>query len=191
MIIYPHFVVVGFSNSYIIADEINKSAVVIDPGIFDVALLKLIEENHYYIKKVLVTHAHESHINGIKTLLRIYDATVYAFRDKIYDIPVTYVKDNDLIECDDLTFSVIETPGHSRDSVVYLIDNYLFTGDTLTAGLIGTTPHDHAKKLLVGTINKKLFALQDNVVVFPGHGPPSLMGIERMTNPLMQDDCYI
>ncbi|MBN1524749.1 MAG: MBL fold metallo-hydrolase [Spirochaetales bacterium] len=189
MIIYPHFVVVGFSNSYVLADDKTKTAVVIDPGIFDTALLKLIEDNKYYIKAVLVTHAHSSHINGIKTLMRIYDAEIYAFRDKIFEIPVTYVKEGDTIEVESMKFSVIETPGHSRDSVVYLIDRYLFTGDTITAGLIGTTPHEHAKKILVSSIQKKLFSLHDDVIVFPGHGPPSLMGIERKSNPLMQDRC--
>ncbi|RPJ09885.1 MAG: MBL fold metallo-hydrolase [Spirochaetaceae bacterium] len=185
MRIYPHFVVVGFSNSYLIADEKTGAAVIVDPGMFDVSFLKLIEDHHYYIRAVLVTHAHESHINGLKTLTRIYDTLIYSFRDKIFDITTKTIKDGDIITVENLCFEVIETPGHSRDSVVYKCQDYLFTGDTLTAGLIGTTPHDHARKILEGSIQKKIFSLPDYMVIFPGHGPPTRLECERTTNPML------
>jgi glyoxylase-like metal-dependent hydrolase (beta-lactamase superfamily II) len=186
---FPHFVVVGFSNSYLIADDDGKEAALIDPGCFNGDLLTLIESNKLSIRAVFVTHSHDSHIAGITTLLRIYDADVYAFREKIYGVTTKEVREGNIIRCGKLQFSVIETPGHSRDSVVYRVDNYLFTGDTLTAGLTGTTPHAPAHDLLVSSIRKKILSLPDALIIFPGHGPPTRVGIERTHNVILNGKC--
>jgi len=188
MKVFPHFVIVGFSNSYLIASDNghDHDAVIIDPGIFDSKLLKMIEDNKLYIKKILVTHAHKAHIDGITTLLKIYDAKIYAFRDKILEFKTISVKQNKTIECGPLCFKVIETPGHSRDSLVFKIDNYLFTGDILTSGKIGSYVHESARNLILSSIREKLFPFGDETIVFPGHGPPTKLGIERLYNPALQ-----
>jgi glyoxylase-like metal-dependent hydrolase (beta-lactamase superfamily II) len=186
---FPHYVIVGFSNSYLIADDEGDEAVLVDPGIFDNKILTLIESNRLSIRAVLVTHDHESHINGIRTLLKIYDATIYAFRDTIMDLPTTPVRDQQIIRCGKLEFKVFETPGHSRDSLVFQTGNFLFTGDTLTAGLTGTAAHAQAHSLLLSSIRKKIIPLGDEVVVFPGHGPPTRVGIERRYNVMLNAQC--
>ena len=127
MRVYPHFVFTGFSNCYLVAPDGPGEAALIDPGIFDGELLKLIENNKLYISKILITHTHESHIEGIKTLSRIYDIEVYAFRDKVLDFETKAVRQNQQIKCGDLTFEVIELPGHSRDSLAFKIANYQCT----------------------------------------------------------------
>jgi hydroxyacylglutathione hydrolase len=97
-----------------------------------------------------------------------------------YDTRV--VKQDDTITCGDLVFEVIELPGHSRDSLAFKIGNFLFTGDTLTAGLIGSVVHAYARGLLISSIKQKILTLDDDVYIFPGHGPPSTVGIERLHN---------
>ena len=82
---------------------------------------------------------------------------------------------------------VIELPGHSIDSLCWLIGDMLFTGDTLSAGGIGRTRDATARELLVAGIRRRLLALDDDVLVFPGHGPPSRIGIERRFNPYLAD----
>ena len=73
---FSYFSVTGFSNSYIIGPDEGGNAILIDPGIFDVPLLNLIEDNKLYVKYILLTHSHESHISGLKTLLKVYDPKI-------------------------------------------------------------------------------------------------------------------
>jgi len=186
---FPHYVVVGFSNTYLLAPDDSAEAVLIDPGLFNGELLSLIESNKLSIRAILVTHAHESHIRGIKTLMKIYDADVYAFRNRILDVRTNPVRDGQTISIGTMTFHVIETPGHSRDSLVYRIENFLFTGDTITAGLTGTAAHNQAHGLLLSSIRKKLLPLGDELVIFPGHGPPTRLGIERRHNVMLNEYC--
>ncbi len=186
---FPHYVIAGFSNMYLCADEETNEAALVDPGYFDVELLKLIEANRLTVTTVLVTHAHESHVAGIKTLLRVYDAKIYAFRDKILGFAAVPVRDGDVIRLGKLSVNAIETPGHSRDSLVYLVDRMLFTGDTITAGLTGTAAHDQAHHLLLSSIRKKILTLPDDTFIFAGHGPPSRVGLERAHNVILNELC--
>ena len=77
------------------------------------------------------------------------------------------------VEC----FSV---PGHSPDSYLFKIDNCIFTGDSLTAGIPGRTLHHFAAKTLAEQLEKKLFMYDDALLLFPGHGPPTTIGAERI-----------
>ena len=61
----------------------------------------------------------------------------------------------------------------------------LFTGDLLSAGAIGTTRDGYARGLLLATVRRKLLPLGDEVLIFPGHGPPSKIGIEKLYNPFL------
>lgn len=184
---FSYFSSQGFSNCYIIGPEKGGDAIIIDPGIFDVELLKLIENNNLYIKSILVTHCHDDHINGIKTILRIYDSTIYSFRNTLLDYPCVQVKDGHRLNLGEFNFEVLETPGHSGDSVCYKLGNYLFTGDTLLAGSIGYTIDAFSRSLIYTSLKDKIFTLNDNTFIFPGHGPPSRIGVERNLNPDLKD----
>jgi hydroxyacylglutathione hydrolase len=184
---FPHYFIVGFSNTYLIGDEDSGEAALIDPGYFDGELLKLVESNRLTVSAVLVTHAHQSHIGGIQTLKRVYDARIYAYREKVLDFDTTTVREGDIIRLGKLEIAVIETPGHTRDSIAFYIGNMLFTGDTLTAGLTGTAAHDQAHHLLLSSIRKKLLTLPDDTLVFPGHGPPSRIRLEREGNVILNE----
>ncbi len=184
---FTHFSVVGFSNSYLLGPDEGGDAVLIDPGIFDVKLLQLIEKNKLYIKYILITHAHIAHVKGIKTILKIYDARIYSYRDNILDIPTNRVRELDKIRAGEFIFDVYETPGHSSDSLIYVTDHLIFTGDTLTAGLLGSADTGYAKGLMLSSIRKKILTFNDSFFIFPGHGPPSKIEIERKTNPYLND----
>jgi hydroxyacylglutathione hydrolase len=186
---FPHYVIAGFSNMYLFADDATNEAALVDPGYFDAELLKLIESNRFTVTTVLVTHAHESHIAGIKTLLRIYDAKIYAFREKVLDFPAVPVREGDVVGLGKLRVDVIETPGHSRDSLTFRVNNLLFTGDAITAGLTGTAPHDQAHHLLLSSIRKKLLTLPDETLIFAGHGPPTRVRLERAHNVILNEMC--
>ncbi|MFP4365388.1 MAG: MBL fold metallo-hydrolase [Spirochaetia bacterium] len=187
MKLFFHFAVVGFSNSYLIGPEGGGDAIIVDPGIFDVPTLKLIEDNNYSVKYVLLTHGHEAHIYGLKTLMKVYNAKIYAASPRIYEFPVNRVADRDMIELAGEKVEVIEVPGHTNDSVVYRIRNLLFTGDVIGAGDTGSTPNAYARALLKNTIQEKLFTLPDNYVILPGHGPPSTIETEKQFNTGLQE----
>jgi len=184
MKLYFHFAVVGFANTYLIGPRDGGDAILIDPGIMDTELLNLIEGNHFYIRSILVTHHHNSHVKGIRTLKKIYDADIYAFSPFVLDFPTTPIKDGDHFTCaSDMAVEVMEVPGHSSDSLVYHIGGMIFTGDVLAAGRVGTTKNSFSRAILLRSISEKLFHLPDSTLVLPGHGPPSTLKAEKMYNP--------
>jgi|TARA_B110000467_G_scaffold44007_1_gene40362 glyoxylase-like metal-dependent hydrolase (beta-lactamase superfamily II) len=109
----------------------------------------------------------------------------------IGDIEIPTV-DNILITGSVLEFSgfkveVIETPGHTPGGVSYLIDNHLFTGDTLFSGSIGRTDLPGGDlDLLLNSIHKKIMPLDESIFVHSGHGSDTSIGAEKQTNPFLQ-----
>jgi len=182
MIFYSYFSFQTLTNCYIIGSKKNTDAVIIDPGVFDLNLLKIIEDNKLYIKKIFVTHSHKSHIAGIRTILKIYDAKIYSYRHSIFEYKSVRIRDMEKIDLGEKVFEVLETPGHSGDSITFRLDKFLFTGDSLFAGTIGPTTDKFEKGLLLSTIKEKILNYEDDCFIFPGHGPPSKLGIEKKFN---------
>ena len=180
---FCHFGLASFSNSYLIGPDEGGEALLIDPAVFDDTLLGMIEKNRLDVRHILVTHAHESHINGIATALRIYDATVYGVVPLPRVPKFREVEDGDELELGRFRVRVIWTPGHSPDSVVYHMPPYLFTGDTLRAGAIGSARDPASRELLVKSVRNEILGLDDETLIFPGHGPPTRVRIERLLNP--------
>src|SRR6056297_2517545 len=172
MKLYFHFAVVGFANTYLIGPNGGGDAIIVDPGIMDKELLTLIEGNKYTVRTILVTHHHNSHVKGIRTLKKIYDADIYAFSPYILDFPSIPIKDEDkFTAASGIEVEVIEVPGHSSDSLIYHI------------GRVGNTKNSFSRALLLRSISEKLFSLPDTTLVLPGHGPPSSLKAEKMFNP--------
>ena len=176
---------IGFSNTYLIGPDAGGDAVLIDPGAFDAQLLQAVEENGLYVRSILVTHAHNAHINGIRALQKVYEAAIYANQPSVLDFPARHIKEGDTLTLGEFSFRVIETPGHSIDSLCFLCGHMLFTGDSLSAGTIGTTRDGFARGLLLESVRGKLLSLGDEVLIFPGHGPPSKVGVEKLYNPVL------
>ena len=186
MKLFFHFALIGFANTYLIGPDVGGDAILIDPGTMDGELLSLIETNRYYIKSVLITHAHTSHIRGITTLKKIYDADIYAYPPYVKELPAISVRDGDRFSVNDIDTEVIEVPGHSSDSLVFHVGGMVFTGDVLAAGRVGNTESSFSRALLLRSIREKLYSLPDSTLIFPGHGPPSTLKAEKMFNPDLQ-----
>ena len=92
------------------------------------------------------------------------------------------IKDGDVIREAELDIECFHVPGHSLDSICYKIGSALFTGDTLQSGYISQTNALIEKELLINGIKEKLLTLDDNTLVFPGHGPISKIRVEKMFN---------
>ncbi|MDR1836528.1 MAG: MBL fold metallo-hydrolase [Treponema sp.] len=177
----------GFSNCYILGAENasenrQNAAIIIDPGSMENVTLEIIENNNFDLKAVLITHDHISHVRGLRTLMRIYNAEVFAVNQSILDHKSNMVKDGDKFYIDCFSVEVISIPGHSSDSVVYRIGNLLFTGDVLTAGLVGSTASAYGATTQMNKLRSRLLYLPGDYIVLPGHGPPSTLEAERRFN---------
>lgn len=185
MIFQQLFSTVGLSNSYLVGPRGGGDALLVDPGEFGQTMLQAIESNRLRLRWILVTHAHRAHVAGIRGLLRVYEPEIWCNQPSILESPARHAQDGDRLELGEIGVDVIELPGHSIDSLCWRIGDMLFTGDTLSAGGIGRTRDVTARELLVAGIRRRLLALDDDVLVFPGHGPPSRIGIERRFNPYL------
>ena len=188
MKILASFARTGYGNCYVLGPDAGGAGMLIDPPFFDEAMLTLIETSGLYPSAVLLTHGHEAHAGGVKTLVKIYDCEVFYHGDSVFGIPTTTVGDNTVISRSGIDVSVIQAPGHSDDSVLYRMGDYVFTGDTIAAGLLGTVSGPTARRVLIDTIRTRLLPLGDHVIILPGHGPPTRIGIERRLNAAMRDD---
>jgi glyoxylase-like metal-dependent hydrolase (beta-lactamase superfamily II) len=185
--LYFNYCSYGFSNCYILGtDDASESspreAIIIDPGSMGVSILRILETNEYTLKAVLITHDHLTHVRGLKTLIKIYNADIYAINPVIRDIRTTLVRDGDTINIGSFKTEVISVPGHSADCAVYKIGSLLFTGDVLSAGMVGSTDNAYASANQMTALRNNILSLPVDCTVLPGHGPPSSLEAERRFN---------
>ncbi|MDR1654361.1 MAG: MBL fold metallo-hydrolase [Treponema sp.] len=182
MKLFFHYCTYGFSNCYILGPDTGNKAVIIDPGAMDEPMLEFIENNNYIPRAVLVTHSHPNHIHGLRTLRRIYDPEIYAVNHIIQKSRANIIKDGDTLNIESFSISVISVPGHSSDSAVFKLNYFLFTGDALSAGLVGSTASAYGKTIQTTALRNKILSLPGDYQIFPGHGPPSTLEVERQYN---------
>ncbi|MDR1866968.1 MAG: MBL fold metallo-hydrolase [Treponema sp.] len=176
-------------NGYLLGNT-KHDAVLIDPGHVDINMLNLIEENNYHLHAALITHDHKGHTNGLRCLTCIYDIAIYAANKNLGGYNVKMVREGEALTIGDFVFEIISVPGHSQDSVVYKIEQLLFTGDVLGAGFVGRTTSMYGSAIQMTAIRNKLFTLPYNCMVFPGHGPPTSLEAERLFNSDVQYSEY-
>ena len=172
----------AYLDKPVLKPQESYPAIIIDPGSMEKAALDKIENNNLDLKAVLVTHSHPSHVRGLRTLKRIYDAEIYAVDQTVMEHKTNMVKDGDKIDIAGFRVEVISIPGHSSDSVVYRIGHLLFTGDVLTAGLVGSTASAYGAATQMNKLRSRLLSLPGDFIVLPGHGPPSTLEAERRFN---------
>ena len=178
------------ANCYVLGCKETRECLVIDPGDEVFRIVKEISRNGLKIRFILITHGHIDHIGGAGELKRITKAPLFIHS---LDAPgLNFRPDGHLFEGQKIplgkyTISVIHTPGHSPGGVCLHAPGAIFTGDTLFAGSVGRTDFaggDH-QQLVKGVI-QKIFPLGDDLRVYPGHGPATTIGRERLSNPFFR-----
>lgn len=198
-------------NTYVVWNQDNREAVIIDPGCYfpgETDILKrYIDDNNLIVRHLLNTHLHFDHIFGNPFVEKTFHINAKAnngdmkwllnikkrveFFGLRYDETVNPIEhDNILNEGDIITFGnsnlfVYNVPGHSPGSLVFYSnkDNILFTGDVLFQGSIGRSDFpDGDYNALVSGIRNKLLVLPDNTIVYSGHGPATTIGYEKKYN---------
>jgi len=193
------------ANAYIVYTENKPEAVIIDPGDDIELIMDLIKEHELKLEKILLTHGHFDHIGAVKDLKERTGAQVaihkqeadfltdpnknlsYIINRQIVQDPADiFLEDGDLIRVADMEFKVLHTPGHTEGGVCYKLGKVLFTGDTLFEGSVGRTDLSGGSyEQLMSSIIEKLLVLDDDHLVYPGHGRQTTIGRERRENPFL------
>lgn len=181
MKIYHHLDFAKLTNCYLVVNEFTKKALIIDPCKISSTLISQIEQDNYDLEAVFITHKHTNHYRGLKTLQKIYDFTVYAADNELTSGSAV-LKDEGAKRIGGLNVEYFSLPGHSADSIVYKIENVLFTGDVIFASTIGSSSCAYTKKYLSNGIKSKIFSLPDEMIIMPGHGPMTSIGAEKQFN---------
>ncbi len=183
MKIYLHFSPSTFANSYLIGNEETKEAIIIDPCKITDEFIQQIEYNEFKLVSVFITRNHtKSKQTGLKTILKIYSPEVYAFDRNIDDIETNVLRGDGVLQSAGLDVEYFSVPGHAPDSYMFKIENTVFIGASLSAGLMGKTQNIYAAKNLQMNLQKKLMSLPDDTVIMSAYGPPSRVALERQFN---------
>ena len=207
MKLFAHFEVGPLAcNCYIVGDPATKQAIVIDPGGDINRVTDALQQHGLTVTAIVATHAHFDHLMAAETLRGLTGAPFYMHEA---DKPLldwyqesgrmflgldlgpppaidTAAAEGDVLRAGSAELQVIHTPGHSPGSITLASSDAIFSGDTLFAGSIGRSdlPGGDTHTLL-GVIKEKLFAFDDGVDVYPGHGPATTVGAERRSNPFV------
>jgi glyoxylase-like metal-dependent hydrolase (beta-lactamase superfamily II) len=184
MKLFFHYCTYGFSNCYVLGSDPpeERGALIVDPAVMDEQILCFLEKNDYPLLGVLVTHDHIKHVRGLRTLKRIYETKIFAINPRISEQRTIMVRDGDNLSIGPFKIEVITTPGHSSDSAVFRLDRLLFTGDALSAGLVGRTASAYGAAVQMTALRSKILSLPGDFIVLPAHGPPSTLEAERRYN---------
>ena len=160
MKIYPHYSNEGFVNSYLVGNEVNKEALIIDPGKITDEVIGHIEKNGYTLSGVCITHNHIRHYGyGLPTLLKIYKPRIYAADQVLVGKQGKMLRGDCTLSIAGFSVECFSVPGHSPDSYLFKIDNCIFTGDSISAGLLGSTNSSYSSQILRINIEEKIFLI--------------------------------
>lgn len=178
--------------TYLIAADFGREAVMIDPVLEHVDhYLRLLKEYDVTLSAILETHVHADHITGSGELRKQTGAQIIMGEHAKADCVDKRVVDNDILNFDGFDIKVLYTPGHTDDSYCFVMDDRVFTGDTLLIRGTGRTDFQHGSAQdAYHSIVHKLFLLDDATLVYPAHDykgmTVSTIGEEKQFNPRLQ-----
>ena len=178
--------------TYIIASAEGREALIIDPVLENVEdYIKLLTELNLKLVKVIDTHIHADHVTGAGKLRDKTQCVTIMGEHTPTDAVEIKVKDEEIIKLDQLKIKALYTPGHTSDSFSFLMDNYLFSGDTLLINGTGRTDFQNGNsKDAYNSLFNRLLKLPDETLVYPAHDykgeKVSSIGKEKKFNPRLQ-----
>jgi len=201
-----HTLVVGKlqTNCYILKS--GSEAIIVDPGDEPERILMFIKDIRATPARIVATHTHFDHVLGVDGVRKATKALFMIHRDDLpmlesmqsrvrqfmgLEVPPPpkvdgYLKGGDTLKVGDETIRVLHTPGHSPGSISLSGNGYVLTGDALFNQSIGRTDLPGGDlNTLIHSITEKLFKLDDETIVYPGHGPETTIGDEKLANPFV------
>ncbi len=190
------------TNCYILYDETAKVCAVIDPGEEGDRIADAVEKSGCSLQYVFLTHGHFDHFTGLAALLGHYDVPVYiqpkdaVEQDDGSDYSIRFPRldevhqrwygEGDELRLGNLTIRVMETPGHSQGSVCLVVEDVIFSGDTLFRGSCGRTDLPGGDYRAVLESLGRLGRLEGDYHVYPGHDRDTTLAEERRLNPYLR-----
>jgi glyoxylase-like metal-dependent hydrolase (beta-lactamase superfamily II) len=196
------------TNCFAVGDDETKDAVVIDPGWDAPRVLAALNQRQWQLRYVLLTHAHFDHLGAVADLVaatgaplalhplelplmrHLGGAEAFGFSIRPCPEPDVLLQAGQMIEAGQMRFKVLFVPGHTVGHVAFheAQAKAVFSGDVLFRDGIGRTDFPGSDyDTLMHSIRNVLFALPDDTVVYPGHGPATTIGAERAGNPFLAD----
>ena len=183
------------TNCYIIHEEHSTLCCVIDPGYTPDAVLEKVDSLGLTVEAVALTHCHFDHVGGVKEIAAETGCKVYLCPEDLSMPPMftggrlyythTY-GDGDTLNLAGLTIQVLHTPGHTPGSVCLLVEDTLFSGDTLFAGSCGRTDLPGGSFPTIRSSLSRLASLEANYWVRPGHGESTTLAQGKRYNPYLK-----
>lgn len=200
-------------NTYVVYETDSKEAIIFDPGCYNSTeeqqLVQTIKEFDLRPVKLINTHCHLDHVFGNAFVAEKFglDLGIHRLEQDIlasapfltqaYGLPAMvpspgpayFLEEGEELVLGQATFSLLLTPGHSPGSLCFYNaeDGYVIAGDVLFAGSIGRTDLPGGDyDTLMGSLHGKLMRLPDNTLIYPGHGPSTTIGKERIDNPFLR-----
>ncbi len=193
------------SNTYLVWDDASKEAAVIDVGNRPALMSDIISENDLKVKYIILTHAHFDHIyyfpeyreafKDAVSVLHVSDngtmgnprlnASVLFGSERVFDSADMTVNDGDVLYLGKEELRIISTPGHTSGSICILAGKMLFSGDTLFYDGFGRTDLGDGSTQSMAASIEKLYAMDGDITVYPGHGTKTTIDRERRNNPYM------
>ena len=192
MIFKQVFDIKSSTYTYFIASAKGREAVIIDPVIENVdSYIKVLNELDLKLVKVIDTHIHADHVTGATKLKKATNCLTIMGEHTPADAVEIKVKDDEIIKIDQLEIKAIYTPGHTSDSYSFLMQKFLFSGDTLLINGTGRTDFQNgSSKDAYESIFNRLLKLPSDTVLYPGHDyngkKSSTIGNEKKFNPRLQ-----
>jgi len=193
------------TNCYLVGDEATREGIIIDPGGNGALILETVQRLKLDVKLVVNTHGHVDHIAANREVMEATGAPLAIHPDdanmltnplrsfailmgKIHPSPPATVllEEGSTVEFGSIVLQVLHTPGHSAGSISLWCaeEKAVFSGDVLFNLSIGRADlPGGSQRVLLQSIREKLFTLPDDTVVYPGHGPVTTIGFERVHNP--------
>ena len=171
--------------------EDGHTAALVDPAGDPRNLKRTIDRGPYVLHYILITHKHLDHCDATADIASQFpDAKIVMHKADVHAIGALGRKALPVRDGEQLSFGeiaeirMLHTPGHTDGSSSYVFKATVFTGDTLFAGSVGGAAGDHSTyEDILNSVKQKLFKLDDETVVMPGHGPPTTIGQEKVHNP--------
>jgi glyoxylase-like metal-dependent hydrolase (beta-lactamase superfamily II) len=186
------------TNCYVAHSQPTKEAIIIDPGLESPTeaqqIFDYITKDSLKVKLIVNTHGHQDHISGNSMIQEKYNVPIYIHKfdarvleDLQKDVYPTSVllEEGSQISFGDQTLKVLHTPGHTPGSICLQAERLIFTGDTLFAEGIGRTDFPGGSDREMQKSLERLVNLPDNLLIYPGHGPTSILGEEKRVNPFL------
>lgn len=189
------------TNTYILENE--GRCVIIDPGYAPDTILSFLAQKGLTADAIMLTHGHFDHVSAVEKILEATGCSLwlcekdylqgtdpaslsfYPLANRSLPNMQFYAEGNNLSAAG-ISFTVLETPGHTPGSVCLLTENSLFTGDTLFAGSCGRTDLPGGSWTTIQKSLRRLSTLDDTLRVYPGHGDSTTLAAEKQYNPYMR-----